>query len=38
MTEPRHQEGGHAMQVRRIAFKLAWLGALAVAIGASWRG
>ena len=35
---PRVQEGGSTMQFRKIAYKLAWLGALAVAIGASWRG
>lgn len=32
------QEGGSRMEFRKIAYKLAWLGALAVAIGASWRG
>ena len=35
--KPRVQEGGR-MQFRKIAYKLAWLGVLAVAIGASWRG
>jgi hypothetical protein len=35
---PRVQEGGSRMQFRKIAYKLAWLGALAIAIGASWRG
>jgi hypothetical protein len=36
--KPRVQEGGSRMQFRKIAYKLAWLGVLAVAIGASWRG
>jgi hypothetical protein len=35
---PRVQEGVSRMQFRKIAYKLAWLGALAIAIGASWRG
>jgi hypothetical protein len=38
MTNSRVREGGSRMQYRKIAYKLAWLGALAVAIGASWRG
>jgi hypothetical protein len=32
------QEGGTQMKVRRIAYTLAWLIALALAVGASWRG
>jgi hypothetical protein len=31
-------KGGRAVNVRRIAMRLGWLAALAVAIGASWRG
>lgn len=38
MTSPRVQEGGSKMKFSKVAYKLAWLGALAIAIGASWRG
>jgi hypothetical protein len=38
MTAREIREGDNRMQVRRIAYKLAWLGALALAVGASWRG
>jgi hypothetical protein len=32
------KEGARTMKIRSVAFKLAWLAALAVAVGASWRG
>jgi len=38
MTNPRVREGGSRMKFSKVAYKLAWLGALAIAIGASWRG
>jgi hypothetical protein len=38
MSERELTKGGRAVNVRRIAVHLGWLAALAVAIGASWRG
>ena len=38
MSERGLTKGGGTVNVRRIAMRLGWLAALAVAIGASWRG
>lgn len=38
MSERGLTKGGRGVNVRRIAMRLGWLAALAVAIGASWRG
>jgi hypothetical protein len=32
------ERGEERMNVRKIAYRIAWLGALALAVGASWRG
>jgi hypothetical protein len=31
------QEGSYRMRLRKIAYALAWLAALAMAVGAGWR-
>lgn len=38
MSDHGLTKGGSAVNVRRIAVRLGWLTALAIAIGASWRG
>jgi len=37
MTGLKESKGGDRMRFRRVAYKLAWMAALAVAVGASWR-
>jgi hypothetical protein len=37
MRDELVREGGPRMKFRGVTYKLAWLAALAVAVGASWR-